>query len=144
VQRPPMVFTRKQSSFSLSSTRLWVSSSLEEDVASSESWSRSPREVRKECSLILAFCRYFFLSASLSNPPLDLCLHLACPTWECTHACPCADQSGRADQHPACPTWGNWRQSGRVTIVEASILRPTTLLVLTVVVEPRDPSGHHR
>jgi hypothetical protein len=46
VQRPPAVSAMKHSPFSLSSTRLSVSSSLKEDIESLESWSRSLREAR--------------------------------------------------------------------------------------------------
>jgi hypothetical protein len=55
VQKPPEVSAMKHNPFSLSSTRLSVSSSLEEDITSSKSWSRSLREARKALSLIFAF-----------------------------------------------------------------------------------------
>jgi hypothetical protein len=67
VQRPPAVLAVKHDPLSLCSTRLSSSSSLEEEVDSLEPWSRSLREARRVHSLIFAFWRYFFLSASLSN-----------------------------------------------------------------------------
>jgi hypothetical protein len=59
----------------------------------------------------------------------------------------CADQSGgraRASLLLALLGAIGWRQSCWVAAVEASILRPTTSLVLTVVVEPYEPTSHKR
>jgi hypothetical protein len=130
-------YLMKHSPFSLSSTCLSVSSSLEQDAMSSESWSRSLREVRKACSLILAFWRYFFLSAYLSNPPLDLCL------LEEYSACPCADQSGGHTTSLLFALLGaTIDEVIRGASVVASILWPAMPLVLVVVIEPREPTGH--
>lgn len=130
-------YLMKHNPFSLSSTCLLVSSSLEQEAMSSESWSRSLREVTKAWSLILAFWRYFFLSAYLSNPPLDLCLP------EEYYAClaPTRVVVARASLLLAL-LGATSDEVVRVASVDASILWPAMPLVLVVVMEPREPNGH--
>jgi hypothetical protein len=129
----------KQSPFSLSSTHLSVSSLLEDEAASSESWSRLLREARKARSLIFAFWWYFFECLLIESS-----LGLVLVGGVCPLALALTRVVVKQVKFLLALLWANGNEVVKVAIVVASILRPATTPVLAVVVEPCEPTGHKR